>query len=313
MVGVAKYYLREVFPLLKAALLAFLITLFVLTVFLFLRQNIYVSSAWLVPTKEAQGAGLSGLANKFGGLASIAGIDLGDSGTSKVDYAIQRMQAKSFALPIIEELGWKEELFAAYSWDSESTEIIYDSDVFDSQENKWVRKVKPPRRAEPSLQEVFDEGYIKRLSVKKDQNSGFVKISFSHPSPVFASEVVFELVSRINQDVRDKEITDARSKLEYLNEQVENVASTELRSMFYQLIQEQHQTIMLADSKQDYVFEYVDQPFVPELHDQPQRIIYLIMNVLASFIVAALVFLTQHGREGIYMLVKPFVSWRVDV
>lgn len=59
-------------------------------VFAIKQPNIYKSEALLAPASEEQGGGLSALASQFGGLASLAGVNLGGKGgTDKTELAIQ--------------------------------------------------------------------------------------------------------------------------------------------------------------------------------------------------------------------------------
>ena len=63
------------------------------------QPNIYKSEALLAPTSEEQGGGLSGLASQFGGLASLAGVNLGSKGgTDKTELAKQAIAAQQMVI-----------------------------------------------------------------------------------------------------------------------------------------------------------------------------------------------------------------------
>src|SRR5690606_19332819 len=65
--------------------------------------NIYRSTALLIPSEEAQGGGLSALAGQFGGLASLAGINLPGGSDNKVTTAIEVVKSRQFATNLIEK------------------------------------------------------------------------------------------------------------------------------------------------------------------------------------------------------------------
>src|SRR5690606_20196 len=58
--------------------------------------NIYRSEVLLAPAVGENKGPMSGLASQFGGLASLAGIDLGGTGTDKTVLALQVLQSRSF-------------------------------------------------------------------------------------------------------------------------------------------------------------------------------------------------------------------------
>ena len=61
--------------------------------------NIYTSTAILAPKLEGGTGGLSRLASQYGGLASLAGINLGGlegDGMSRPAFAVEKMKSLSF-------------------------------------------------------------------------------------------------------------------------------------------------------------------------------------------------------------------------
>ena len=65
--------------------------------------NIYRSEALLAPAEESQGGGLSALAGQFGGLASIAGINLSDGATDPTVVAIETLKSRRFVKTFIDK------------------------------------------------------------------------------------------------------------------------------------------------------------------------------------------------------------------
>ena len=56
----------------------------------------YKAGVLLAPSEEQQGGGLSALANQFGGLASLAGINLGGKGKDSTLIALETFKSKRF-------------------------------------------------------------------------------------------------------------------------------------------------------------------------------------------------------------------------
>ena len=61
------------------------------------QPNIYRATTLLAPASEQGGAGgLAKMAGQFGGLASLAGINLGGGGTDKTGLALEVLKSRVF-------------------------------------------------------------------------------------------------------------------------------------------------------------------------------------------------------------------------
>ncbi|MDB9916633.1 Wzz/FepE/Etk N-terminal domain-containing protein [Pseudomonadales bacterium] len=86
--------------------------------------NIYRSEALLAPA-SSDGGGLAGLAAKYGGLASLAGISLpGDGGSDKTGFGLEVMISRAFIQQFIERRNILAPLVAAEAWDAGSGELV---------------------------------------------------------------------------------------------------------------------------------------------------------------------------------------------
>lgn len=64
--------------------------------------------------------------------------------------------------------------------------------------------------------------------------------------------------------IRMRDVVDAKDGIEYLNMQLERTAVAEMRSVFYQLIEEQTKKMMLASVREDYVFRTLELAVIAE-------------------------------------------------
>jgi hypothetical protein len=122
----------------------------------------------LAPAQHNTG-GISSALGQFGGLASLAGISLGDRQDSDARIAIEVMQSRSFIEQFIKQSGIFVELMAVKRWDTDAKRLVIDSNVFDTQTRQWTRKPPPGRAATPSLWEAY-EVFLERLQVSEDKN-----------------------------------------------------------------------------------------------------------------------------------------------
>ncbi|GAB1152036.1 MAG: Wzz/FepE/Etk N-terminal domain-containing protein [Shewanella algae] len=257
--------------------------------------NIYKSEALLAPASEEQGAGgLAGLASQFGGLASMAGINLGGSGSSdKTQLAIEVLKSRQFIGDFIEKHQILPELMAVDKWDMIDNTLSFKQGIYNQENKTWIRKVKQPFQPKPSLQEAHKE-FLKILTVNKDKETGMVKISIEHRSPFIAKQWVDWLITDINLTMKERDVSEATRSTEFLNKQIELTNVADIRTILYKLVEEQAKTIMFAEVRDEYVFKTIDPAFVPEEKSKPKRALICILVTMLGGMLAVILVLIGH-------------------
>lgn len=263
--------------------------------------NTYLSDAILSPTEEAQGGGLQNITGQLGGLASLAGISVGDDSSDNVTVAIAIMQSRKFSKMFTEKYQLAVPLLAATEWDQETGELTIDEDIYNTESNAWVRTPKHGRPAEPTALELY-ELYRELISIERDSSTGLVHVSLEYYSPELAQKWLEAMIMEINNEMREREISFARKNIEYLTKQLENIDSIEMKNVFYQLIEEQTQKLMLAEVRTEFVFTVIDPPVVPELKHAPRRglicilVLFITGFLTTSFFIVRFLVATQQKQ-----------------
>lgn len=254
-------------------------------VFAIKQPNIYKSEALLAPASEEQGGGLSALASQFGGLASLAGVNLGGKGgTDKTELAIQVLKSRQFTSEFIQKHNILADLMAAEKWDRDADKLIYDPELYNEQTNTWVREVKAPFKPEPSMQEAY-KAFSKMIVVNKAKDTGMVTLSVEHLSPTVAQQWVTWLIQDINKVMKERDVAEAHRSTEFLNKQIALTNVADIKAVLYKLIEEQAKTIMFAEVRDEYVFKTIDPALAPEEKAKPKRaLIFIIGLVLGVFL-----------------------------
>ena len=255
--------------------------------------NIYIASALLVPA-ESSGGGLSGLMKQYGGLASLAGVSLpgGEEG-SRAQLGMQLMKSRAFIGDFVERRDILPELMAVESWDSGSGDVIFDPESYDAASNTWVRKAELPRSPAPSAQEAH-KAFLAVLGVSQDKQTGYVTVSIEHQSPIVAAQWVNWLVEDVNAAVKAQDVSEAEKSIEYLKQQVANTSLADLQAMFFEVIQSQTETVMLAEVRPEYVFKTIDPAVTPETKSKPSRALICVLGTLLGGMLGVLVVLIWH-------------------
>lgn len=262
--------------------------------FAILQPNIYKSEALLAPASEEQDGGLSALASQFGGVARLAGVNLGGKGgIDKTQLAIEVLKSRQFTSEFIQKHNILTDLMAAKKWDRDTDKIIYDSELYNEQTNTWVRDVEPPFKPEPSMQEAYKE-FSKIFAANKDKESGMVTISVEHLSPTVAQQWVTWLIQDINKVMKDRDVAEAHRSTEFLNQQIALTNVADIKTVLYKLIEEQAKTIMFAEVRDEYVFKTIDPALAPEEKAKPKRALICVLGTMLGGMLGVMLVLVRH-------------------
>lgn len=263
-------------------------------VFAILQPNIYKSEALLAPAAEEQGGGLSALASQFGGLASLAGVNLGaKGGTDKTQLAIEVLKSRQFTSDFIQKHKILADLMAAKKWNRDQDKLIYDEDAYNEATNTWVREVEAPLKPEPSMQEAY-KVFSKIIAVNKDKESGMVTISVEHLSPTVAEQWVTWLIQDINKVMKERDVAEANRSSEFLNKQIALTNVADIKAILYKLVEEQAKTIMFAEVRDEYVFKTIDPALAPEEKAKPKRALICVLGTMLGGMLGVMLVLVRH-------------------
>lgn len=263
-------------------------------VFSIQQPNIYTSEALLAPASEDQGGGLSALASQFGGLASLAGVNLsGKGGSDKSELALEVLKSRKFTSDFIQRHNILPDLMAVSKWEQENNKIIYNPKIYDEQQQLWVREVDAPYKPEPSMQEAY-KAFSKIITVGKDKLTGMVTISVDHLSPYVTHQWVTWLVQDINKVMKERDVAEAHRSTDFLNKQISLTNVADIKAVLYKLIEEQAKTIMFAEVRDEYVFKTIDPAIVPEEKTNPKRAIICILGTLLGGMLAIMLVLFRY-------------------
>ncbi|MGR5452158.1 Wzz/FepE/Etk N-terminal domain-containing protein [Vibrio sp. PNB22_3_1] len=242
--------------------------------------NIYKSDALLAPAESSSGGGLSKMAGQLGGLAALAGVNLGGGESSQTDLAVQVMKSRQFVEAFINKHDLLVPLMAAKDWDLANNKLILDEELYNPNTGEWLREPDGLRGATPTAQEAFEVFNKEVLSISQDKESGLYTVSVKNYSPYVAQQWVNWLIEDINKVMRERTIAETSQNLAYLNTQLQKTAVADMQSTFYKLIEEQTKSLMLAEVQEEFIFKVVDPAVVPELKDGPKRALVCVLGTL---------------------------------
>ncbi len=226
---------------------------------------VYQARVVFMPAEEQSAGALSALTGQFGGLASLAGIDLGGGG-GQAAIALETLESFQFTAGFLEDERMLPVLFSK-KWDAESGDW-----------KSGITRV-------PTLQDGARKFAEEVRYVYKDKLTGVITLTIAWTDPDLAARWANALLERLNDTMRSQSVVEAQRAVGFLQEQADRTTNVEMKQTLYRLIEAQTKTMMLADSRPEYAFRIVDPAFAPERPSKPRKVKVVFMGaIMGGFI-----------------------------
>ena len=217
---------------------------------------IYRGTAVVTLVEDTNMGGGQSIASQFGGLASLAGVNLGTGGPEREHQAVLESRH------LVEEFVKRNGVLQAMQ-----------------------RTAPRPPRVWMAV-EKFKRNVLK---VDEDKLKGTTTVSIEWIDPVIAARWANAFVALANELVRDKARNDSTRNVEYLNQQVAKTNVVELQKVLYNLIESESKTLMLANARLEYAFTVVDPAAIPEVRVSPKRTLMVATGLAIGLAIGVLV------------------------
>jgi len=205
----------------------------------------YRASVEVVPVQR-QGE-TSGLLSGLGGLGSLASLaGLRADVVQLKDEALASLRSKEFLFSFISENDLLPVLFSN-KWDVETS--------------SWT--VEEPEDI-PTLWDGYKALRKSVIDIYNEERTGIVTISIEWRDPQVAADWANDLVRRLNEKVRLRDIAESEKSLDYLKQQLAATQIVELERSIHQLMKVEINKIMIANVRQEYAFRVVDKALPPD-------------------------------------------------
>ena len=109
-----------------------------------------------------------------------------------------------------------------------------------------------------------------------------------------AAKWVNDLVKQLNEELREKAITDSNMRVGYLEQELTKTSLKDMRSVLYNLLESEKQKAMLANVNKDFALEVIDPAVIPEIRQKPKRkLIVIIGSICGGFLGVFTIFFRQ--------------------
>ncbi|TPW24797.1 LPS O-antigen length regulator [Marinobacter nauticus] len=240
------------------------------------KPNIYQASVLLAPAQDE--GGVNSLSGQLGGLASLAGINLGGGSSNNTVIAKETLKSRAFITDFIRRHNLSVPLMASKNWNMTTQEWSIDEEIYNPKTGEW-QKDKDGLSLKPSNWDMV-ERFRELLTVSDNKDTGLVTVAFASESPVAAKQWLELLIKDINEHMRQQDVREAEASIAYLEGKLRETNISGMQQVFYQLIESETRTVMLANAQREYVFKTVDPAVIPQEKSEPKRALIVILAVM---------------------------------
>lgn len=260
------------------------------------QPNVYTASAVVAPAQDS-GSGMQ-LSGQLSGLASLAGVNLGSGDSNQTAIAKEVLQSRAFLADFIRRHQLEVPIMATIGWSEKTEAWRYNTDMYNPNGGEWLKdnegeSLKP---TDWDLVKAFRE----QLNVSENSESGMLTLSITSYSPIAASEWLSWLISDINEQMRARDVQEAQARMDYLQKKLGETGNADMQQVFYQLIEKETRTIMLANAQPEYVFRTIDPAVPPQEKSGPKRVlIFLLASILGGMCGVFIVFVRGYFKDDV--------------
>lgn len=243
-----------------------------------LAAPVYRATTIMMPAAaDRTGGGMASMFGQFGGIASLAGINL-PSGDSGVEEALAVLTSRQFTESFIREKNLMPILFPK-RWDTSTA-------AWRGPPEQW------PTAA--AAFKLFDRSVRTLL---RDRKTGLIGVQITFADRNQAADWANDLVQRLNEEMRKRAIQNADAYLGYLERELAVTTSVATRDAVSRLIDVQVRQRMLAQVTQDYAFRVVDKAMAPDRDDQIRlpKLVIAVAGPIAGILAGSLGILIWSG------------------
>ena len=204
------------------------------------------------------------------GIAAMVGesfvVSDGASGSAEESEAFARLKTRTFLINYIKENDIKPIIF---------------SDQWNTVEKKWINKEPRDIDAFRLFSSMIEAGPHPKSRAKLSS----LWITWKNPKSLDKiAAIANSLVESLNIQAKQRAIIDAENSILFLKKELEKTIILDFQVIIHSMIVEQKQIIMLANVKDDFIFEVIDPAITPDnMEDNRISVIIFIGIILGIF------------------------------
>ena len=260
----------------KVLLISFFTVLLSIIFYIFFTNPLYTSNSVIQKTSYSPNG--QNNASSISTLGKIAGLSMGNTDINSEKVIVKRIQTREFFDNLMNvHNNYSSIIFATTSYDDQSKKIVFNDKIFNSDEKKWIKKIND--------QDVHEE-FLDNLSIKFNLDDNLIYMSYEHPSPYFAHELITSIVKLYNKEHMNKSLKESTEAIDLLMIEIVNSVDPVIKNNIASLVQNHYQQKMFASIKP--ALSFIEPPYVPDNKSSPGIVFYSLLGILIGLVIGCL-------------------------
>lgn len=250
----------------------------------------YVSDMLIKPrsdnNSDFSSSGLTNLSALTGGIINTGG--------GENDTLIMHITSRAFILSFIEKQDLSAQIYAAKGWNEDTTELIFNTDLYDPVQKKWKDYT-----AKPQPIEIYRKFMSDFFSIKPDIKNNTLVLQIQYYDPSISYKWLKDLSMEIDNYLKTRARITADKRLNYLHKTLKSTKNHTMQKLIGDLIKEQMRSLMMTSFNEGFAFEVIDFPIKPHKPASSKMPLFIILGGFLGFIatIFGVLFLSMTRRK----------------
>jgi uncharacterized protein involved in exopolysaccharide biosynthesis len=224
-----------------------------------LATAMFRAEAVMIPRESIAGSRLASGLSQFGGLADLAGINIG-SGAKQEPIGVLR--SRGFSQRFIEQ--------------NDLTDVLTEA-------------LRGPlgtsiERDQSDIGQIVDDFRRSVLSISEDKKTGLVTVAIEWRDAMVAADWANKITRQINAEARMRALDESNRNISYLQGQLAGTETVSLQQAIARLLESEMQKVMIAQGTDEFAFRVVDEAHPPPKRFRPKRSIIVALAFMIGLL-----------------------------
>jgi len=237
----------------------------------------YMSDMLIKPRAEdessSSSSGLAGLGALAGGMINTVNSD--------TELLIEQIKSRVFILSFIKKNKLNAELVAVIGWDALQNKLIYDEELYNPIEKKWLDP-----ELEPQPIELYNKFMKDYFTIAYDDKKNLITLQILYYDPARAYEWLNELSKEVNIYLQQRSQIITENRLKYLEETLGSTSNNTMQMLTGDLIKEQLRKLMMNNFNDGFAFEVIDPPLLAHKPVKSQMALFMLLGGGIGFFIS---------------------------
>jgi len=196
-----------------------------------------------------------------------AGVNVSSGTLDDGWITVETIESREFLTHLLQFPAIWPSLMAALDYDKDTKKIIFDEEIYNPDEDDWSNS----GDGAPSFLDTYKEYTRNVLDIDYDRSTGFMRISVTHMSPIFAKEFLDLIIEEVNEKIRLYDLEKTNEHLDFLTKEIKSTSYMEVKFAMNSILESQLIKKMESMISKEYIMRKISSPFIPEEKVSPWR------------------------------------------